>query len=83
MALETEIAAFESNQKELEQHHNGKYVVFRGDEFIGAFDTFDAAAREAVNRFGRGPYLIRQVGVPPPPMPASVMYQPVAAGADS
>jgi hypothetical protein len=83
MALETEIAAFESHQKELEQHHNGKYVVFHGEEFVGAFDTFDAAAREAVNRFGRGPYLIRQVGAPPPSMPVSVMYHPVVASADS
>ena len=83
MPLETEIAAFERMQNELEQHYKGKYVVFRGDEFVGAFDTFDTAAREAVNRFGRGPYLIRQVGASPPSMPASVMYRPVVASADS
>jgi hypothetical protein len=78
MALETEIAAFERRREELEKYHNGKFVVFRGEELIGAFDTFDNAAREAVSRFGRGPYLIRQVGAPAPPMPASVMYRPVA-----
>jgi hypothetical protein len=78
MALEIEIAAFERQREELEKHYKGKFVVFRGEEMIGAFDTFDNAAREAVSKFGRGPYLIRQVGAPPPVMPASVMYQPVA-----
>jgi hypothetical protein len=79
MALETEIAAFEARRAELEQHHNGKFVVFYGTELIGAFDTFDTAAREAIARFGRGPYLIRHVGAPPPAIPASVMYRSVAA----
>jgi hypothetical protein len=78
MALETEIAAFEARRAELEQHHMGKWVVFHGDEFVGAFDTLNNAAAEAVRRFGRGPYLIRQVGAPPVSLPASVLYHPVA-----
>jgi hypothetical protein len=61
MALETEIAAFERQREELEKHHTGKFVVFHGEEFIGASDTLNNAASEAVRRFGRGPYLIRQV----------------------
>jgi hypothetical protein len=79
MALDTEIAAFEARRDELERHHKGKFVVFHGAEFIGAFDTIENAAREAVSKFGRGPYLIRQVGAPPSAMPASVMYRPSAA----
>lgn len=79
MALETEIAAFEQRKDDLETHHKGKFVVFYGAEFVGAYDTFENAARVAVSRFGRGPYLIRQVGAPPVVMPASVMYRPVAA----
>lgn len=82
MALEAEIKAFDERRTELEQHHKGKFVVFRGDEFIGAFDTVDAAAAEAVRRFGRGPYLIRQVGAPPTTLPASVMYRPVPVPAN-
>jgi hypothetical protein len=78
MALETEIAAFEAQKAALEQHHKGKFVVFHGGDFVGAFDTFDNAAREAVSRFGRGPFLIRQVGVEPPSIPASAMYRAVA-----
>lgn len=72
MALETEIRAYEDRREELERHYKGKFVVFHTDEFAGAFDTFDAAASEAVRRFGHGPYLIRQVGVARPPISASL-----------
>lgn len=77
MALEVEIRAFETRKAELEQHHHGKWVVFHEDDFVGAFDTLDNAAAVAVERFGRGPYLIRQVGAPPLTLPASVLYHPV------
>ena len=72
MALETEIRAYDAKRQELERHHKGKFVIFHGEEFAGAFDTFDAAAAEAIRRFGHGPYLIRQVGVTPPPISASL-----------
>lgn len=78
MSLETEIATFERKREELEQYYNGKFVVIYDGQFIGAFDTFANAAAEAVARFGRGPYLIRQVGAPPPSIPVSWLYQPVA-----
>lgn len=78
MPLEAEIDAYEARREELEQHHHGKFVVFHGQEFVGAFDSLDNAAAEAVRRFGRGPYLIRQVGRPPIALPASIMYRTVA-----
>ena len=77
--LDEEIAAYEAQEPELLKHYNGKWVVFRGSELIGAFDTLDNAASEAVRLFGRGPYLIRQVGAPPTKLPASVMYRPIHA----
>ena len=70
--LKREIATFEGMKDELERHHDGKYVVIHGDELVGAFDTIDAAATEAVRRIRRGPYLIRRVGEPPLALPASV-----------
>jgi hypothetical protein len=82
MALETEIAAYERLRDELAKHYQGKFVVFHGEDFIGSFDTLDNAAAEAVRRFGRGPYLIRQVGRPPITLPASVLYRPVVDLAD-
>lgn len=72
MALETEIRAYEAKLKELERHYKGKFVIFHGEDFVGAFDTFDAAAAEAIRLFGHGPYLIRQVGIEVPPISASL-----------
>jgi hypothetical protein len=73
--LSVEIDAYEKRREELEKVYPGKFVVFKNDELIGAWDTFDAAAREAIVRFGRGPYLIRQVGAPPMRLPASVLFR--------
>ena len=75
--LEREIAAFEKARADLEKHHNRKFVVFHDGEFVGAWDTLNAAAGEAVRRFGKGPYLIRQVGAPPVALPASVYMRTV------
>lgn len=82
MALEVEIKAYEARRNELEKQHKGKFVVFHGAELVGVYDTVEAAAEEAVRRFGRGPYLIRQVGGLPITLPASVMYRPVHVVAD-
>jgi hypothetical protein len=74
-ALDQEIAAYEKQLPELQKIYLGKFVVFKGGELIGAWDTLNAAAAEAVARFGRGPYLIRQVGSPRPTLPASVLFR--------
>ncbi|MCY4049839.1 MAG: hypothetical protein OXF24_09655 [Hyphomicrobiales bacterium] len=60
--LEENIRVYEARQEELEKYYKGKYVVFYNCEKIDSFDNFDTAAREAIRKFGRGPYLIRQVG---------------------
>jgi hypothetical protein len=59
--LELEIATYERERDRLEREHRGKFVLIKGEEVIDAFDSFQAAADEAVRRFGRGPYLIRHV----------------------
>lgn len=77
--LDDDIRAFDAMRSDLEAHHQGKWVIIRERALIGAFDTFDSAAVDAVRRFARGPYLIRQVGAPPEMLPASVMYYPAHA----
>lgn len=77
--VKSDIAAYMAMREELEQKHTGKWVLFHDQKFIGVFDSFEAAAEGAVGRFGRGPYLIRQVGAPPVTLPASVMFRPVYA----
>ena len=56
--LDLEIAVYDRERERLEREHRGKFALVRGDELVGTFDTFQAAADEAVRRFGRGPYLI-------------------------
>lgn len=77
--VESEIAAYEKMRPKLELEHMGKWVVFHDLALVNIYDSFEAAADEAVERFGRGPYLIRQIGAPPVTLPASVIYQPAYA----
>ena len=76
-----EIAAYEGMRGKLETDHFGKWVIVRGEVLVGLYDTFEEAAEYAVARFGRGPYLIREVGAAPITLPASVLYNLVAASA--
>lgn len=71
--LDQEIKAYERMQSELEQAHFNKWVVVRDGEVAGVFDRSEESVDFAVGRFGRGPYLIRQVGAPPAVLPASAM----------
>jgi hypothetical protein len=75
--LHDEIAAYEAMQAELESASLGKWALVHGGALIGVFDEFERAAAEAVRQFGRGPYLIRQVGSSAGVLPATVMYRPI------
>ena len=72
--LHTEIRAYDGMRDYLESDFFGKWVMVRDEELVGAYETFEDAAEVAIQRFGRGPYLIRQVGAPPITLPASVLY---------
>ena len=72
--LSEEIAAYERMQDTLETDHFGEWVVVHDGELIGAYSVFQDAALAARRRFGRGPYLIRQVGEGPITLSASLLY---------
>lgn len=72
--LDREIAAYESMRAGLENEHMGGWVLVYGEKLIGIFNSFNEAAEVAVESYGRGPYLIRQVGAPPLALPASVVF---------
>ena len=72
--IDNELAAFETLKPELEAHQMGKWVLIYGGQLIAVHETFESAAIDASAKFGRGPYLIRQVGAPPVTLPASVAY---------
>lgn len=80
-ALDRQIAAYDTHRERLERDHHGRWVVFHDESLIGAYATYDEAITTAMRKFGRGPYLIRQVGAPPPRLPASVTFGSSRAGA--
>lgn len=75
--LKTEIAAFEAARSELEASHLGKWVLFHDSSLVGLYDDFDLVAADAVRKFGRGPYLIRQIGAGMVTLPMSVLCRPI------
>jgi hypothetical protein len=75
--LQDEIAAYEAIQAELESASLGKWALVHGGGLVAVFDEFEQAAADAVRQFGRGPYLIRQVGSSAGVLPATVMYRPI------
>ncbi len=77
--LQSEIRAYDHMRNYLESDFFGKWVVVHDEELVGAYETFEDAAEVAIQRFGRGPYLIRQVGAPPVTLPVSVLYGPLNA----
>ncbi len=78
-ALDKDISAFEKMRENFETNYMGKWVLLHDEKMIGAFDTFNDAAHEATQKFGKGPYLIREVGVKNQSLPASVLYQQIHA----
>jgi len=74
--VEDNIVAYDAIRQELEARHMGEWALLHELELIGVYDSFEQAAEQAVQQFGKGPYLIRQIGAPPLVLPASVMYRP-------
>ncbi|MXX79508.1 MAG: hypothetical protein F4Y69_00570 [Chloroflexi bacterium] len=73
--LSDNIEAYEAMREELERDHTGLWVVVHDRKLLGIFADFEAAADAAVDKFGRGPYHIRQVGVAPPHLSSSMLYR--------
>ena len=74
MLLTNEIEAYENLRSGLELDHFGEWVVLHDERLIAKYPSFEAAAEDAIQRFGRGPYLIRQIGQAPLTLPASVSF---------
>ena len=80
-ALDRQIAAYDAQREQLERDYHGRWVVFHDESLVGDYVSYEDAITTAMRKFGRGPYLIRQVGAPPLRLPASVMFRRSRAGA--
>lgn len=61
-ALSKQMEAYEEMRDILEMDHFGKWVVFYDEQLVATYPSFQDAAQDAAHKYGRGPYLIRQVG---------------------
>ena len=59
--LEQELAYFEANRARLLADHAGKFVLIKGTERVGTFDTAENAYTAGLQHFGNTPFLIKQV----------------------
>ena len=72
--IEKEVIAYEHLREMLEADHMGEWVVVHDEELVGTYETFTIAADDAAQKFGNGPYLIRQVGAEPTRLSSTIMY---------
>ena len=56
-----ELAFFERNRSTLLERHAGKFVLVKGEELIGAYDSAENAYAAGVDKFGDVPMLIKRV----------------------
>ena len=61
MSLEKELATFAKMKPDLLKNHEGKFVLIRGEELIGAYDSAENAYAEGIKRFGRELFLVKKV----------------------
>lgn len=71
--LETEKAYLKEHQEELiAKYRECPYLVLRGETVLGAYETYEQGVDEAVENFGKGPFLVRSVYHPEDPEPISI-----------
>ena len=61
MALEREIAYFNSIKPKLLESQRGQFALVKGEELIGTFTKDQEAYEAGVKRFGKQAFLIKQI----------------------
>ena len=66
MALEVELAYFNRRKAEFLTQHEGKYVLIKGEELVGAFNSEEEAYVAGLDRFGNQAFLIKRAAAEEP-----------------
>jgi hypothetical protein len=61
MPLEKELETFNKLKDELLKSYKDKFALIHGEEFVGAFDTPDAAYQAGINKFEKKPFLVKRI----------------------
>lgn len=80
--LTTERAYLKNNLDSLARQYPGRYLLIKGEEVYGAFETHDLGVDAGIKLFGRGPFLVRSVSDPEPDplvIPALVVGVPLVS----
>jgi len=59
--LEKELKFFDQHKAEWVKAHLGKFVLVKGDELFGVFDSAETAISEGARQFGTDSFLVRKV----------------------
>jgi len=59
--LQTELEYFQKHKQEYLKLYQGQFVLIKGEKFAGAFTTEAEAYQAGLEKFGNGPFLIKQV----------------------
>ena len=62
--LDLERQTFADKSAEWSRLHPGRFVVVKGDQLLGAFDTIEEALGAGARSFGLSPFLVRRLGEP-------------------
>jgi hypothetical protein len=72
--LEKELAFFNKNKAEYLKQYKDKFILIKGLELVGSFDTDEQAYKAGIERFGNQPFLIKQVFEQEPTLTVSALY---------
>lgn len=61
MALETELAHYDSIKEDLLKHYEGKFVLVIANEQLGIFDKSEDAYKRGIELKGNVPMLIKRI----------------------
>jgi len=59
--LDTEWETYKHHREELLGQAEGKYVLIRGDEIVGIFNSKGDAIAQGYERFGNVPFLVKEI----------------------
>jgi hypothetical protein len=59
--LDKELETFEKHKADLVGRAKGKFVLIKGEEIVGVFETQGDAVRQGYERLGNVPFLVKEI----------------------
>lgn len=63
MELQKELAVFQRDRGRWIDNHFGDFVVIKNEEVLGFYAQYEEALRAGYSKFGRVPFLVKQVSI--------------------